>query len=51
MYTFLSIFIISMKLDESQCLRENESKLLVKSLHWEIDKNFLFISLANINIQ
>ncbi len=29
-----------MKLDESQCLRENESKLLVKSLHWEIDKKF-----------
>ncbi|QWH92024.1 hypothetical protein EXW29_28305 (plasmid) [Bacillus toyonensis] len=47
----MSIFIISMKSDVSQCLRGNESKLFAKSLHWEIDKKILFISLTNINVQ
>lgn len=26
-----------MKLDKSQCLRGNESKLLAKSLHWVLE--------------
>ncbi len=33
MYTFSSAFIMSIKSDESQCLRGNESEILAKSLH------------------
>ncbi len=29
-----------MKLDGSQCLSGNESKLLAKSLHWDFQKNY-----------
>ncbi|MDO8160882.1 hypothetical protein FKQ51_27100 [Bacillus toyonensis] len=35
----MSVFIISMKLDESQCLSGNESKLLSKSLLWSFQSS------------
>lgn len=49
MYTFLSVFIISMKSNGSQRLRGNESKLLAKSLHWSFE-SFLANSAINVSI-
>lgn len=38
-----------MKLDESQCLRGNESKLLGKSLHWSFE-SFIANFVINFSI-